>query len=99
MLTISDIPVNAEFYSVEEKEISGVPVLFHNQFTNGIIYTNWYFDLRKLPMDKIPYASVLAYLLGKLGTEKYSFGELEVPLPAMNPAFLQSDFRPLTSDL
>lgn len=77
MLTLSDIPAEQEFYAVWESEASGVPVLFHPQFTNGIVYTNWYFDLRKIPQEHIPYASVLANLLGKMSTENFNFGALD----------------------
>jgi hypothetical protein len=77
MLSLSDISKKQEFYDVEESEVSGVPLIFHPEFTNGILYSNWYFDLRKLPVEYISYASLIAYLLGKLSTEKYTFGALE----------------------
>jgi presequence protease len=87
MLKLSDIPFDAEFYQVVAKEAAGVPVMFCNQFTNGIIYANWYFDLRTLPRDQLPYASLLTSLLGKLSTEKYSFGDLDNQLNIQTGSF------------
>ncbi len=77
MLQLSDIPAETEFYSVEAKKVAGTPVMYSNQFTNGIVYASYYFDGRALPQDKIAYASLLSSILGKMNTEKFSFGELD----------------------
>jgi presequence protease len=77
MLELSDIGKEIEWYTVNEKSVAGVPVLHYDDFTNDIIYTSLYFDLKALPQDLIPYASLLNALLGKLSTEKYTFGELD----------------------
>jgi presequence protease len=53
------------------------PVLHYDDFTNDIVYTNLYFDIKTLPQELIPYASLLNAMLGKLGTENYTFGELD----------------------
>lgn len=77
MLEISDIPAEAEFHTVKPLKTNGLKVMHCDQFTNGIIYADYYFDLRQLPQEKIPYAALLSSLLGKMNTEHYSFGELE----------------------
>ncbi len=77
LLHLTDIPTESQFYSVENKEAGGIPVLHCNQFTSGIVYASYYFDVRSLPQDKIPYASLLSSILGKMNTEKYTFGELD----------------------
>lgn len=76
MLELSDISKDIEWYPVDEKNVADVPVLHYNEFTNDIIYTNLFFDLRVLPQELVPYASLLNAVLGKLGTENYSFGDL-----------------------
>ena len=76
MLELADIKKEIEWYPINEKSVTGVPILHYNDFTNDIIYTNLYFDLNVLPQELIPYASLLNSLLGKLGTQNYSFGEL-----------------------
>jgi len=77
LLDIADISKEVEWYPVEEKSIANIPVVHFNDFTNNILYTNFYFDIRALPQDLVPYASLLSSVLGKLNTENYTFGELD----------------------
>ncbi|MRT94839.1 insulinase family protein [Ancylomarina sp. 16SWW S1-10-2] len=77
MLGLADISKDIEWFGVDKKDISGLEVLHHNAFTNSILYSNLYFDIRVLPKDLIPYAELLSSLLGKLNTENYTYGELD----------------------
>ena len=77
MLELSDIGKEIEWFGVSEKSVSEVPVLQYDDFTNNIIYVGLYFDIRALPQDLIPYASLLSSVLGKLSTENYSYGDLD----------------------
>lgn len=80
MLSISDINPKATVYDCTEDNLSGIKHLTHSEFTNNIIYTTQWFDLRVLPQDMLPYASVVSYLMGKLNTEKYDFMTLDKAL-------------------
>ena len=77
MLELSDIGREIEWFGVEEKSAGGIPILHHSEFTNDILYTRLYFDIRALPQELIPYASLLSSVLGKISTENYTFGELD----------------------
>ena len=77
MLELSDIEKDAKFYEVEEKKTEDTKVLFYNDFTNNILYTNLYFDIRVLPQELIPYANLLSELIGSMNTKDYTFGELD----------------------
>ncbi len=77
MLNISDISKEVEWYGIEEKNVAGLPVLHHNTFTNDIIYADLYFDMRVLPQELIPYASLLSAIMKQLNTENYTYGELD----------------------
>lgn len=77
MLQLSDIPADAQFYTVEKKDVNGIPLIYHNEFTSKILYQDLYFDLRALPQDKIPYAALLSAFLGKMNTASYTFGVLD----------------------
>jgi len=80
LLDIADINPKAEWFAVEETEVAGVPVLHCDQFTNNVVYMNLMFDLRVLPREMIPYASLLSNVLSLLNTESYTYGELNKAL-------------------
>jgi Zn-dependent M16 (insulinase) family peptidase len=54
--------------------------LYYNEFTNNIVYMNFWFNLRVLPEDKIPYAALLTQLLGKMDAGKYGYEQLDKSL-------------------
>ncbi len=77
MLELSDINTEAEFHEIKEKSVEKTNVLFYNNFTNDILYTNLYFDLSVLPQEYLPYANLLSEIIGNMSTEAYDFGELD----------------------
>ena len=54
-----------------------VPCLRHRIPTRGIAYAYRYFDLARLSFDELPYATVLAIVLGKLGTDEHTAAEVD----------------------
>ena len=77
LLELSDIEPKADWFVAEQKKVSRVPYLHYDTFTNDISYIRFFFDLRVLEQDQLQYAELLAVLLGSIGTEKYTFGELD----------------------
>ncbi|MCX6271458.1 MAG: insulinase family protein [Bacteroidetes bacterium] len=77
VLDLKDINPAATWYGVEEQKVGGVPLLVYDAFTNDIDYVNLFFDLRSIPQEMIPYASLLSNLLELLGTEVHSYGDLD----------------------
>jgi Zn-dependent M16 (insulinase) family peptidase len=90
LLSISDINPKASWYGIEEKQIAGSKVLLHEEFTNNIIYADLNFNLKVLPLDMLPYASLLSNVLGSLSTEKYSYGDLNRELNINTGGFYTS---------
>jgi Zn-dependent M16 (insulinase) family peptidase len=76
MLSIEDITVKGEILPQEVKDESGVKVLAHNVYTNGIAYINLLFDTTAVPQEQLPYISLLAGVLGKISTENYSYSDI-----------------------
>jgi len=102
MLDIKDIDTQAKWYSLDEKEVNGNKVLFHDEFTNNVVYTNLFFDLHAITTDLLPYAELLSNVLDMLGTEKYSYGELDKALNIHTGGFgasLNSYLENLDDDL
>ena len=77
MLKLSDINTEAMWFEPVKQNLHAVPHLFYDEFTNGIVYMNYWFDLRVLPEDKIPYAALLTQILGKMDTGSYTYDELD----------------------
>ncbi|MDZ7266485.1 MAG: insulinase family protein [candidate division KSB1 bacterium] len=54
----------------------GTPVLYHELFTNGIIYFDLGFNLHLLPPHLLPYVSLFSRALLEMGTEQADFVKL-----------------------
>lgn len=76
LLRLSDIAPQSEQLIGEKRALDGLDVLLHPVQTNGIVYLNLYFDLAPLDEAEVLYAYLLAELLGKVATERYSYEEL-----------------------
>ncbi|MBC8375127.1 MAG: insulinase family protein [FCB group bacterium] len=77
LLDLEDINPEADWFIADESRVSRIPYLHFETFTNDISYIRLFFDLRVLREDQLPYAALLATLLGSIGTENYTFGELD----------------------
>ncbi len=75
-LTRDDLKREAEPLVNEERLIDDVKVVYHDVETNGIGYFCTYFDLSSLPLELLPYAQIIARMLGEVDTEWYSYREL-----------------------
>jgi presequence protease len=76
ILSLSDINPKAQFFGANLKNVGNFDILHRTEHTNGIVYLNLYFDMRTMPKELLPYASLLSNLLGSLNTENYTYGEL-----------------------
>lgn len=80
MLSIKDINPKAEWWQAEKKTTADTKVLHYKTFANNVVYVNYYFDLRVVPQELIPYAALLSDVLAKLNTKNYAFGDLDKAL-------------------
>lgn len=76
MLAREDISKESMPIYNTEKSVAGVKVLHHNINTNGIGYLRLSFSIDKVEDELLPYVGILSKVLGNIGTEKYSYGEL-----------------------
>ena len=76
-LSRDDIKKEVSALSNIEKEVEGIKVLHHDFFTNGIAYINGIFDVEKIEAKYLPYLGLLASVLTKLNTSKYTYQELD----------------------
>ena len=75
-LKLSDLDRQNKPIPLEVLEADGVPLLYHNLFTNGIIYLDVGFDLHTLPQELLPYVPLFSQALLEIGTEKEDFVKL-----------------------
>lgn len=76
LLTREDIEKKIEPLSNEEHELQGIKVVHHNVYTNKIAYLRLLFNIREVPKELLPYASLLSYVIGYVDTENYSYLDL-----------------------
>lgn len=82
-LTLADIDrqirsLPTERISAEGREpgLHTPPILYHDLFTNNILYLDLGFDLHALPQDLLPYAGLFGRLLLEMGTVQDDFVRL-----------------------
>ena len=56
--------------------MEGSTLLYHDLFTNGIVYLDIGFDLQMLPQELLPYIGVFGSVLLSMGTEREDFAKL-----------------------
>ena len=76
MLSRKDIKRNPQPLCNQEREVAGVPLLYHPIYTNGIGYLRLLFDVGALDQDELPYLGILKAVLAMVDTEHYGYGEL-----------------------
>lgn len=59
-----------------ELTMSGINVIYHDVYTNGIAYLNLLFRMDEIPKELLPYVSMLSLVLGYTDTKKHSYLEL-----------------------
>lgn len=75
-LQLSDLDKEIKRIPLEVSELGGSQVLFHDLFTNGIVYLDLGFDLHALPQAYLPYVSLFGRALLEMGTEKEDYVKL-----------------------
>ncbi len=77
LLSREDMKKTADPFCNEEETLDGVPFLWHDYETNGILYLDYLFDLSHIPEEEVPYLGLLKTLLGCLDTADYSYVDLD----------------------
>ncbi|MDD8013554.1 MAG: insulinase family protein [Acidobacteriota bacterium] len=77
LLEIADIDKKETDLPLKKEDLAGVPLLYSDVFTKGIVYLNLYFDAGAVEQELIPYAQLYSDLAGMMATDAYSYGDLE----------------------
>lgn len=75
-LTLADIERENKRIPSEAGAVADTPVLYHDLFTNGVMYVDLAFDLRLLPQDDLPYLPLFGRALTEMGTHTEDYVSL-----------------------
>lgn len=76
VLDLEDLDKHVRTIPIEEIQVQDSKVLYHDIFTNGIVYLDLAFDLRAMPQELLPLTEVFARALFEMGTETEDFVKL-----------------------
>ena len=70
VLKLEDLEKKSKSIPIEELELQDTTVLYHDLFTNGIVYLDLGFDLHALPKELLPLTEIFARALLEMGTTR-----------------------------
>ncbi len=76
MLKLADLERRNKQIPITVQDHHGVPLLYHDLFTNGIVYLEVGFDLHTLPQELLPYLPLFSRALLEMGTTQENFVQL-----------------------
>lgn len=76
LLTREDIEKKVRPIFNEEYAVDGVKVVNHNVYTNKIAYLRLLFNVKEVPKELLPYASLLSFVMGYVDTSNYKYLDL-----------------------
>jgi len=71
-LSISDIDPLVKAVSIQETAVGKATLLTHELPADGLVYLDVLLDLKRIPLDDIPYVPLLTRMLSELGTTEQS---------------------------
>ena len=75
-LALDDLDKKNKVIPIDVSAHDGTPLLYHDLFTNGIVYLDLGFNVRVLPQEYLPYVSLFGRALLEMGTETEDFVKL-----------------------
>lgn len=69
-LQLADLDKENKTIPIEKSEEQGAEILYHDLFTNHIVYLDLAFDLEHLPQELLPYMSLFGQALVEIGTKE-----------------------------
>lgn len=76
VLKLEDLERRNKTIPIRELNLQDTKVLYHDLFTNGIVYLDLGFDLHALPKDLLPLTEIFARALLEMGTDKEDYVKL-----------------------
>jgi presequence protease len=97
-LTLADLDKKNKHISLDVSEAQGARLLYHDLFTNGIIYLDLGLNLHTLPQEFLPYVGLFSQALLEMGTDKEDFVKLSQRIGRKTGGIRTSSFASMTHD-
>ncbi len=91
-LTLADLERQNKTIPLEVDEAAGSRVLYHDLFTNGIVYLDVGLNLHMLPPELLPYVKLFGRALLEMGTEQEDFVKLSQRIGRQTGGIVTSSF-------
>lgn len=75
-LSLSDLEREIRTIPIEVTKEQGAEIVYHDLFTNGIVYLSVGMNMRVLPQELLPYVPLFSYALTEMGTETEDYVQL-----------------------
>lgn len=75
-VSISDIPLSAKNYELNQEKIGELTVFQHNVFTNDIVYADLVFNLPNLEEKDLAFLRLFSIVLTQVGCDAHSYQEI-----------------------
>ena len=77
LLKKEDIDTKQAVYMANKETFGGRPAYVYHDFTNQIAYLTLNFNMNYVPAEELPYAGLLASVIGMMDTENYTYAQLD----------------------
>ena len=95
-LTLDDLDPENKIIPIETVSVAGSQMVYHDLFTNGIVYLDVGMNLRSIPAALLPYASLFGRALVEMGTEREDFVSLSQRIGSETGGIHPSVFTAMT---
>src|SRR6185437_17060919 len=97
-LTPGDMPRRSQVIPIEVTQLGDTRALYHELFTNGIVYLDLALDLRRLPADLVPYVDLFGRALTETGAGRDDFVRLSQRIGRATGGIRTTSFSSVTAD-
>jgi len=98
LLEIADIDREEPAYSLEKRTVAGTDLLYHEDFTKGIVYLDVFCDASGIGGDMISWLELYNHLVGLVDTKDYTYQEMENEINAATGG-ISTRVRPILIEL
>ncbi|MFO7634315.1 MAG: insulinase family protein [Caldilinea sp.] len=91
-LKLSDLERTNKTIPIAVSDLDGGKLLYHDLFTNGILYLNLGFDLTGVPQELLPYVPFFGRALLEMGTEREDYVKFSQRIDRKTGGVWHSDY-------